>query len=96
MGHTDYTVAKSVSDPHVSLTVDTKTATAESSFECLDLGRIGGGESSNVVDTGIRNPDPVLLVDAEVERRPKGFAGLRVIALAHDTAVTRIALGELD
>src|SRR5215475_4005010 len=96
MGRAYQIAAKTVGDPHISLAIDTKTATAESSFECLDLSRIGGGESRNVIDTGIGNPDPVLLVDAEMERRLKGLAGLRVIALANDTAVTRIALGKVD
>src|SRR5262252_8231889 len=75
MGHAKQPTSKPVRDPDVPPTVDSQTATVESSFECLGFGRIGGGKSRNVIDTGIRNPDPVLLVDAKMERRCKRLTG---------------------
>ena len=78
MGHAKQPTAEPVGDPDIALAVDAKTATVESGLEVLDLARIGGGEARDVVDAAIGHPDPVLLVDAEVERRSERFARLCV------------------
>ena len=44
----------------------------------------------------IGHPDPVLLVDAEVERPEEGLAGLDLAPLANDPPLGQIALGEVD
>ena len=44
----------------------------------------------------VGHPDPVLLVDGEVEWRCEGLAGLRAVALTDDLSVVPVALGEIQ
>src|SRR5215469_13294468 len=96
MHHAQYPVAEPVGNPDVALAIDAKTAVVDPSLEGLDLARISGWEPRDVVGAGIGYPDPVLLVDAEMKWSPERFAGLLLVALAHDPALGEIALGELD
>ena len=73
-----------------------EAAAAVAGLEFLDLGRIGCRKARHVRAEGVGHPDPVLLVDAEVERRDERLARLDRPALADDPALGRIALGEVD
>ncbi len=64
-------------------------------FEFLGLGRIRGGEADNEIG-GVRDPDPVLLVDGEVERPEERFAWLGAVTLAEDPAFGPVTLGEMQ
>ena len=48
-----------------------------------------------MVDSAIGDPDPVLLVDAEVKWRQKRLARLCAVALANDLALGQITLGKV-
>src|SRR5271165_7095332 len=48
-----------------------------------------------MIDSAIGNPDPVLLVDAEVKWRLKRLARLCAVTLANDPALGYIALRKL-
>jgi hypothetical protein len=47
-----------------------------------------------VINAAVRHPNPILLIDAEMERRAKRLARLRAVALADDPAFVRSPLGK--
>ena len=96
MHHAEQPVAEPVGDPYVALAVDGEAAAVVADLEILGLARIGGGKSRDVVDAAVAHPNPVLLVDGEMERGAKRLARLRVIALADDPALGQIALRKVD
>src|SRR5271167_4851788 len=95
MCHAQQAVAEPIGNPDVPLTIDAKTAAVESNLEIIDLRRIGGRETRDVVDAAIRYPDPVLLVDAEVKWRFERLARLRTVTLANNSSLGDITIWEI-
>src|SRR5271157_4857940 len=96
MPHAEQPVAEPVGDQGVAFAVDGEAAAAVANLEIFDLGWIGGGKAGNVVDTAVGHPNPILLVDGEMERRQERLAWLRRVALADDLALGQVALGKVD
>ena len=94
MHHAEKPIAEPVGDPDIALAVDCEAAAVEADLEVLDLARIGGGEPRNVVDAAVADPNPVLLIDGQMERRAKRLARLGAIALADDPTLGQVALRE--
>ena len=96
MPHAEQPVAEPVGDPDVALAVDGEAAAVVADLEVLDLAWIGRGEARNVVDAAVADPNPILLIDGEMERRAKRLARLRPFALADDPALGQVAFREED
>jgi len=56
----------SVGDPYVALAVDIQTAVDDSDREIFDLARIRGRETRHLI-AGVRDSDPILLIDGQME-----------------------------
>ena len=95
MGHAEQAGAEAVGYPDVALAVDVQTAVVEANLEAIDFGWIGCREADDMVGA-VRDPDPVLLVDGEVERRRERFARLGAVAFADNAALGPVALGEVQ
>ena|SRR5215813_1403279 len=91
MGHTQQATSKPIGDPDVPLTIDAQTLLSNPVLNVPALVGAAAGKSRDVVEAGIRNPDPVLLVDAEMERRLKRLARFDAVALAYDPSQWRRA-----
>ncbi len=96
MHHAEQPVAEPVGDPDVALAVDCEAAAIVADLEILDLAWIGRGEPRNVVNAAVADPNPVLLIDAQMEWRAERLARLGAIALADDSALGQVALREED
>src|SRR5215470_4358070 len=87
-------MAEPVSNPYVALTVDVHTAVADSGLEVFGLARIRGGEARHFI-AGVRNPDPILLIDGEVKWPEERLARLGAVAFADDPAPGPVTLGDV-
>src|SRR5262245_65012729 len=88
-------MAEPVGDPYVALAVDVETAVHDSCLEVFDFARIRGGEARHFI-AGIRDPDPILLIDGEVKWPEERLARLRAVAFADDPALGPVPLGDVD
>src|SRR5215471_13656490 len=88
-------MAESVGDPDVALAVDVKTAVDDSGLEILDLRWIRGREARHFI-VGVRDPNPILLINGEVKWREERLARLGAVAFADDPAFGPVALGEVQ
>src|SRR5262252_4793779 len=88
-------MAEPVSDPYVALAVDVETAVEDSGLEIFGFARIRGREARHFI-AGVRDPDPILLINGEVERRRERLARLGTVALADDPALGPVTLGEVQ
>src|SRR5262245_42652636 len=88
-------MAEPVGDPYVALAVDVKTAVDDSSLEILDLRWIRGGEARYFI-AGVRNPDPILLINGEVKWPQERLARFGAVAFADDLALGPVTLGDVD
>src|SRR5262249_47472643 len=93
---TSQRATKSVGDPHVALTVDTKTTAAPASVEFLRLARIGCRKTCDMCSDRIGHPNAVPLIDAEVKRGKKRPAGLYLAAFTDDVALGPVTLRDMD
>src|SRR5262249_4135436 len=66
--------AEPIRDPHVAEAIDREPASAVPGFELLRLRRVRRGEARDEVTTRVRDPDPILLIDSEMERSAEIFA----------------------
>src|SRR5262245_35467431 len=88
-------MAEAVGDPYVALAVDVETAVDDSGLEILDVARIRGREARHFI-AGVRDPDPILLVDGEVKWPEERLAWLSAVAFADDPALGPITLREVQ
>src|SRR5215470_4518816 len=88
-------MAEAVGDPYVALAVDVETAVDDSGLEILDFARIRGREARHFI-AGVRDPDPILLVDGEVKWPEERLARLGAVAFTDDPALGPVPLGEVD
>src|SRR5499426_3555502 len=88
-------MAEPVGDPYVALTVDVQTAVDDSGLEIFDFARIRGRETRHLV-AGVRDPNPILLINGEVKWPEERLARLGAVAFADDPAVGPVALGEVQ
>src|SRR5499425_2431653 len=83
-----------VGDPDVALAVDVKTAVDECGLEIFGLARIRGREARHFI-TGVRDPDPILLINGEVKWPEERLARLGAVAFADDPAPGPVTLGDV-
>src|SRR5262252_7389045 len=88
-------MAEPVSDPYVALAVDVQTAVGDSGPEIVGFARIRGREARHFI-AGVRDPDPILLIDGEVKWPEERLARLGAVAFADDAAFRPVALGEVQ
>src|SRR5262245_40150027 len=88
-------MAEPVGDPYVALAVDVKTAVDDCGLEIFGSARICGREAGHFI-AGVRDPDPILLINGEEKWRDKRLARLGAVPLADDPALGPITLGEID
>jgi hypothetical protein len=77
------------------LTVDAKTAAASTSAELFYFARIRCRKPRYVTAKPIRHPNPVLLINAQMERPQKRLARFYVTPLADNLALGQVAFGEV-
>src|SRR5215469_11317214 len=88
-------MAEPVGDPYVALAVDVKTAVDDSGPEIFGFARIRGRKTRHFV-AGVRDPDPILLINGEVKWREERLARLGAVAFADDPAPGPVTLGEME
>src|SRR5215813_9651666 len=88
-------MAEPVGDPYVALAVDVETAVDDSGLEILGFTRIRDREARHFI-AGVRDPDPILLINGEVKWPEERLARLGAVAFADDPAVGPVALGEVQ
>src|SRR5215467_10373804 len=88
-------MAEPVSDPYVALAVDVETAVEDSGLEIFGFVRIRGREARHFI-SGVRDPDPILLINGEVERCRERLARLGTVAFADDPALGPVTLREIE
>src|SRR5262245_1032118 len=88
-------MAEPVGDPYVALAVDVQTAVDDSGLEIFGFAGIRGREARHFV-AGVRDPDPILLINGEVKWPEERFARLGAVAFAHDPALGPVTLGEVQ
>src|SRR5215831_19712957 len=93
-GHAEQPIAEPVGDPYVALAVDVQTAVDDSGLEVFGLARIRGGEARHLI-AGVRDPDPILLIDGEVKRPEERLARLGAVAFADDPPLGPVPFGKL-
>src|SRR5262249_18547062 len=81
VGHAHQPIAEPVGDPYVALAVDVKTAVDDSGLEVFGFARIRGREARHVI-AGVRDPDPILLVDGKMEWRAECLARFGTVGSA--------------
>src|SRR5499425_3474338 len=84
-----------VGDPDVALAVDVKTAVDECGLEIFGLARIRGREARHFI-AGVRDPDPILLINGEVKWPEERLARLGAVAFADDPALGPVTLWDVD
>src|SRR5215467_12320946 len=87
-------MAEAVGDPHVALAVDVETAVDDSGLEILNLRWIRSREARHLI-TGVRDPDPILLIDGEVKWPEERLARLGAVAFADDPSPGPVTLGDV-
>src|SRR5499425_548946 len=87
-------MAESVRDPYVALAVDVQTAVDDSSLEILGFARIRSREARHFI-AGVRDPDPILLIDGEMKWPEERLARLGAVAFADDPAPGPVTLGNV-
>src|SRR5262245_66045414 len=87
-------MAEAVGDPHVALAVDVQTAVEDSGLEIVDFARIPGREARHFI-AGVRDPDPILLINGEVKWCEERLARLGAVAFAGDPAPGPVTLGDV-
>src|SRR5215472_9574703 len=88
-------MAEPVGDPYVALAVDVETAVDDSGLEIVGVARIRGREARHFI-AGVRDPDPILLINGEVKWPEERLARLRAVAFADDPAPGPVTLGEVE
>src|SRR5262249_25927732 len=94
VGHAQQLIAEPIGDPYIALAVDVETAVDDSGLEILDLRWIRGREARHFI-TGVRDPDPILLIDGEVKWPEERLARLGAVAFADDPTLGPVTLGEI-
>src|SRR5262250_3390448 len=87
-------MAEPVGDPYVALAVDVQTAVDDSGFEIFDFARIRGREARHLL-IGVRDPDPILLINGEVKWPEERLARLGAVAFADDPAPGPVTLWDV-
>src|SRR5215510_10304144 len=87
-------MAEAVSDPYVALAVDVKTAVDDSGPEIFGFARIRGREARHFI-AGVRDPDPILLINGQVKWPEERLARLGAVAFADDPALGPVTLREI-
>src|SRR5262249_50907217 len=88
-------MAEPVGDPYVALAVDVETAVDDCGLEIFGLARIRGRKARHFI-AGVRDPDPILLVDDKVEWSEERLARLGAVAFADDPGLGPVTLGDVD
>src|SRR5262249_31640676 len=88
-------MAEPVGDPHVALAIDVETAVDDCGLEIFGLARILSRKARHFI-AGVRDPDPILLVDGEVKWPEERLAWLGAVAFADDPALGPVTLGEVQ
>src|SRR5262245_11542467 len=88
-------MAEPVGDPYVALAVDVETAVDDSGLEAVGFARIRGREARHLI-AGVRDPDPILLVDRKVKRPEERLARLGGVPFADDPALGPVSLREVE
>src|SRR5499426_1843783 len=88
-------MAEPVGDPYVALAVDVETAVDDAGLEILGFARIRGREARHFI-AGVRDPDPILLIDGEVKWPEERLARLGTLAFADDSAPGPVTLREIE
>ncbi len=92
-------MADGVGDPSIALAVDRNSSWGITNFEFLCFARISGRETGNGVGTAVGDPDPVLLIDGQMERGldlEGAVHGFAVHGAAEDAAFRGVALGQIN
>src|SRR5215471_14735758 len=87
-------MAEPVGDPYVALAVDVETAVDDCGLEVFGLARIRGREARHFI-AGVRDPDPILLIDGEVKWPEERLARFGAVAFADDPASGPITFGNV-
>src|SRR5262245_31107184 len=87
-------MAEPVGDPYVALAVDVQTAVDEPGLEIFGFARIRGREARHFI-AGVRDPDPILLINGEVKRPEERFARFGAVAFADDPAPGPVTFGDV-
>src|SRR5262245_39097290 len=88
-------MAEPVGDPYVALAVDVQTAVGDSGLEIFGFARIRGREARHFI-AGVRDPDPILLINGEVKWPEERLARLGAVAFADDPALGPVTFGDVD
>src|SRR5262249_53917829 len=88
-------IAEPVSDPNGPLAVYVKTGVDDSGPEIFGFARIRGKETRHFI-AGVRDPDPILLIDGEVKWPEERFAWLGAVAFADDPTLGPVTLREIQ
>src|SRR5262249_34572074 len=83
-----------IGDPYVVLAVDVETAVDDSGLEIFGFARIRGRETRHFI-AGVRDPDPILLINGEVKWPEERLARLGAVAFADDPALGPVTLGDV-
>src|SRR5215510_9784806 len=87
-------MAEPVRDPYVALAIDVQAAVDDCGLEILGLARVRGREARHLI-TGVRDPDPILLINGEVKWPEERLARLGAVAFADDSAPGPVTLGDV-
>src|SRR5215472_9571724 len=88
-------MAEPIGDPYIALAVDVETAVDDSGPEIFGFARIRGREARHFI-AGVRDPDPILLINGEVKWREERLARFGAVAFADDPAPGPVTLGEMQ
>src|SRR5215510_7631196 len=88
-------MAEPVGNPYVALAVDVKTAVDNCGLETFGLARMRGRETRHLI-AGVRDPNPILLIDGKVEWPEERLARLGAVAFADNPTLGPVTLGEVD
>src|SRR5262245_24395105 len=88
-------MAEPVGDPYVALAVDVQTAVDDAGLEIFGFARIRGREARHFI-AGVRDPDPILLINGEMKWSEERLARLGAVAFADDPAPGPVTLREIE
>src|SRR5262249_4281427 len=90
-------VAQTARNPDVALAIYRKPTGAETDLELVHLARIGCRKSGDKIGAAVGDPNPVLLVNREVEwPEHRVFQRVEAVTLKQPFALGRIPFGEPD